>query len=106
ILAQAVPDRAPLTDPSGEASLALLLAQPIPVRTTPAPFVRLSVPDPFANHQVLAWPPEDGLPASGAMGRTPAKKPAEDADGADPRGSAPSASSAVYYSAPSHRNSA
>jgi hypothetical protein len=74
ILAQPLPDRAPLTDPSGEASLAAALAQPMPVRTTPAPFVALNLPDPFANQQAvrLASPPEED-PNPPVMGiRTPA----------------------------------
>jgi hypothetical protein len=60
-LATALPDRAPLTDPSAEASLAAALAQPLPVRTTPAPFVRLNLPDPFEHRQAvrLAAPPEE-----------------------------------------------
>src|SRR5262249_35143701 len=72
ILAPAQPDRAPLTDPSGEASLAAALAQPIPLRTTPAPFVRLNLPDPFENHHAvrLASPPEEDPNPPVALVRT------------------------------------
>jgi hypothetical protein len=74
ILATGVTDRAPLTDPSGDASLAAALARPIPIRTTPAPFVPLNVPDPFENRRVaqLSPPPEDPHPPISVV-RTPVK---------------------------------
>jgi hypothetical protein len=61
ILARPVPDRAPLTDPTPEISRAAVLAAPVPVRTTPAPFVRLALPDPFEHAQTvrLRTPPEE-----------------------------------------------
>jgi|SRR5262245_9297946 len=49
ILGQAQPDRAPLTDPTFEASLAAALAGQVPARRAPAPFLRLTLPDPFEH---------------------------------------------------------
>jgi hypothetical protein len=61
ILAQPVPDRGPLGDPSGPASLKAALAAAAPVRTAPAPFDRPSIPDPFEHRQTvrLATPPAE-----------------------------------------------
>jgi hypothetical protein len=61
ILARPATDRAPLTDPTPEVSLAAVLAAAVPVRTTPAPFVRLTLPDPFEHAQTvrLRTPPEE-----------------------------------------------
>ncbi len=47
VLAQAVPDRASLEDPTGEASTAAVLAATLPQRVIPAPFLRLALPEPF-----------------------------------------------------------
>jgi hypothetical protein len=47
ILAQPVTERAPLDDATGEASTQAALAAPPPARTAKAPFLKLSVPDPF-----------------------------------------------------------
>lgn len=60
-LAQPVLDREPLTDPTTDASLKAALAAVPPERTTPAPFVRESLPDPFENGQVVKvrTPPAD-----------------------------------------------
>jgi hypothetical protein len=69
VLARPQADRAPLTDPTGDASLAAALAQPVPVRTTPAPPLRLNLPDPFENHQVARVrtpPPEEPQPVAPA----------------------------------------
>jgi len=43
----------PLTDPTAEVSLAAVVAQPVPVRTTRAPFVRFNLPDPFEHAQAV-----------------------------------------------------
>lgn len=60
---QAVPlvDRPPLSDPTAEASLTTALTAPLPERTTPAPFQRYTLPDPFENHDTvkLNVPPAD-----------------------------------------------
>jgi hypothetical protein len=53
LLGQAVPDREPLTDPTTAASIQAALAAIPPARTTPAPFVRESLPDPFENSAVI-----------------------------------------------------
>lgn len=66
-LAQPVADRASLDDATNDASIATALAAKPPVRSTPTPFQRLSLPDPFELAQVirLAKPPaEDPAPAS------------------------------------------
>jgi hypothetical protein len=43
------PDRASLEDPTAEFSALQAVAAPPPARTTPAPFLRVNVPDPFEN---------------------------------------------------------
>jgi hypothetical protein len=73
LLGQETPDRAPLDDPAAEASLAAALAAPLPQRTTPAPFLRLDVPDPFENRRTVRLPApleEPAAPVS-ASPRTP-----------------------------------
>lgn len=65
ILAQPVIDRASLEDPTVSASTQAALAAVPPVRSEPAPFVRLPLPDPFElQHTVrLRLPlPEDPSP--------------------------------------------
>ncbi len=64
-LARPQPDRAPLTDPAADVSVAAVLAAPVPVREAPAPFVRLNLPDPFEHAQAVrlhAPPDEDPAP--------------------------------------------
>jgi hypothetical protein len=75
ILAQAQPDRVPLTDPTVEASLAMVLAKSVPERTTPAPFERLNLPDPFENREAaaLASPPAEDPTPPVMVVRTPGK---------------------------------
>jgi hypothetical protein len=66
ILARPVTDRASLDDPSGEASRAAALASSVPDRATPAPPLRLTLPDPFEHHNTIRLrtkPPEITLPA-------------------------------------------
>jgi hypothetical protein len=66
ILARQVTDRASLDDPSGDASHAAALAKRVPDRTTPAPFLKLTIPDPFEHRNAVrlrASPLEIGLPA-------------------------------------------
>jgi hypothetical protein len=65
-LARPVVDRASLDDPSGDVSQAEALASRVPDRTTPAPFLRLSLPDPFEHRNSVRLrtpPPEIALPA-------------------------------------------
>ncbi len=65
VLARPATNRAPLTDPTPEVSRAAVLAAPVPVRTTPAPFVRLNLPDPFEHAQAArlrTQPEEDPHP--------------------------------------------
>src|SRR5262249_51795249 len=47
MLARPVADRAPLDDPTADASAVAALAAPIPSRTTKAPFLKLTLPDPY-----------------------------------------------------------
>lgn len=49
-------DRVPLDDPTQEASTAAVLVAPLPERTTPLAFTRLSVPEPF-EWRGLTMPP-------------------------------------------------
>jgi hypothetical protein len=68
ILGQLQKDRAPLADPTLDASLAAALKQPIPERVTPAPFVRMNLPDPFENVATVRLrtpPPEEPNPVTG-----------------------------------------
>jgi hypothetical protein len=44
-----VADRAPLTDPTAEFTAASVISPGLPLRTAPAGFVRLNLPDPFEN---------------------------------------------------------
>ena len=64
ILARPVPDRASLDDPSSEASQAAALATKVPDRTAPAPFLRLTLPDPFEHRNTVRMqtPPPVTLP--------------------------------------------
>jgi hypothetical protein len=65
ILARPATDHAPLGDPTPDISLAAVLAQPVPVRMTPTPFVRLNLPDPFEHAQAVRLhnpPAEDPTP--------------------------------------------
>jgi hypothetical protein len=64
ILAQPVPDRAPLEDPTGDASTAAALAAALPQRVIPAPFLRLTIPEPFEFRRplTLVVPTETAAP--------------------------------------------
>jgi len=44
-----VADRAPLTDPTAEFTAASVVSPGLPLRTAPAGFVRINLPDPFEN---------------------------------------------------------
>jgi hypothetical protein len=52
-LARPAADRAPLTDPTIDASTAAALSSDIPLRSRPAPFVRFNLPDPFEHHHAV-----------------------------------------------------
>jgi hypothetical protein len=70
ILASPGIDRAPLDDPTAEDSLKSALAAVPPIRSNPAPFQRLNLPDPFENAQTVrlrALPPEEQSPATGPV---------------------------------------
>jgi hypothetical protein len=65
LLSQALPDRASLTDPTLPMSTKAAMRGKIPPRTTPAPFVRENLPDPFEHRQVIRLrkqPKEDQVP--------------------------------------------
>lgn len=55
ILAPYTSDRASLEDATRQQSLEAVLVAPIPVRSTVAPFVRQSIPDPFENRRVAQF---------------------------------------------------
>ncbi len=69
ILAQPTQDRASLDDPTGDASAAAATAAAMPQRTNPVPYVRVTLPDPFANRQPLRLPvpPDDAGPRTGTV---------------------------------------
>lgn len=54
VLGTAVPDRVTTDDATGEASTAAVLAAPLPYRSTPAPYARLTVPQPYEHRQAIA----------------------------------------------------
>jgi hypothetical protein len=55
-LAQPVPNRASLEDATTEVSAAAVLTAPLPQRGTPAPFLRLTLPDPYEHRRPLRLP--------------------------------------------------
>ena len=67
ILAQPVSDRAPLDDPTADASATAALAAPIPSRTTKAPFLKRTLPDPYDHRRsrTTAAPEEQTEPPLG-----------------------------------------
>lgn len=57
-------DRAPLDDPTADFSLEQATNRPQPLRETPAPFIRINLPEPFENRaSVKAVVPEPGVSA-------------------------------------------
>jgi hypothetical protein len=65
LLSHALQDRASLTDPTLPMSTKAAMRAKIPPRTTPAPFVRETLPDPFEHRQVIRLrkqPKEDQVP--------------------------------------------
>jgi hypothetical protein len=56
ILAKPLSDRALFDDVTTDASNAAALSGTMPTRTTPAPFLKLTVPDPFENRKPVAPP--------------------------------------------------
>jgi hypothetical protein len=55
ILGQPVPDRASLDDATRTQSLEAAVVAPIPGRETPAPFIKQTIPDPFANRKSVQF---------------------------------------------------
>ena len=53
VLAQPLPERASLDDPGAEFSAATVQSATVPFRSTPAPFVRQNLPDPFENRDTV-----------------------------------------------------
>ena len=66
---QPTPDRASLDDPTADACAEAALAAAMPQRTKPAPYVRITTPDPFDNRRplILATPAEDDRPRTGTV---------------------------------------
>src|SRR5262249_53069506 len=55
----------PAEDPTAEWSLSAALAAPLPTRTSPAPFLRLNLPEPYESRQPGSSPKgseEESLP--------------------------------------------
>jgi TolA-binding protein len=69
MLGQPQASRASIGDPTGEASLALALAAPPPGQKTPAPFLRLNLPDPFEHRHAprRVIPAESDVPSTVAL---------------------------------------
>jgi hypothetical protein len=75
VLAAPAPDRGSLDDPTADFSAAAAQSGPVPARAAPAPFARVSLPDPFENRdavRVREAPPEKGDPVTAAP-RPPGK---------------------------------
>ncbi len=68
VLARPVSDRAPLDDATLEFSTEAALSAALPKRTAPAPYQRLTMPDPYENRRPLSLPlpPEAEAPVVGA----------------------------------------
>jgi len=67
MLAVPVPDRTSSDDPTADFSSAAVQSAAAPVRAAPAPYVKLSVPDPFENRDVIRLrqtPPEKSDPVT------------------------------------------
>jgi hypothetical protein len=52
-LAQPVPDRASLEDPTADYSARAVIGAILRPRTTPVPFLKLNLPDPFENAETV-----------------------------------------------------
>ena len=74
LLGQPLPDRAALTDATGDASGAAVVAATMPVRQQTVPFQRQGVPDPYEMYRPLRLPlPEESTAPVSAAPRTPLK---------------------------------
>jgi hypothetical protein len=68
-LATPAPDRTSSEDPTAEFSSAAAQSAVLPARSTPAPFARTGLPDPFENRNAVRLreaPPEQGDPVTAA----------------------------------------
>lgn len=65
-IAMPLTDRVPLDDATTEASTATAIEAKLPPRTTPAPNLRLTIPDPYENRKPLTIkvPPEETSPVA------------------------------------------
>lgn len=69
VLAVPAPDRGALDDPTADFSAAAVQAAAMPGREAPAPYAKLSLPDPFENRNAARLreaPPEKGDPVTAA----------------------------------------
>jgi hypothetical protein len=64
VQARPVPDRVSLEDPTVETSTAAILSARLPPRSKPAPYERMTVPEPYPNRLPLtvSLPPERTVP--------------------------------------------
>jgi len=58
--AQPLSDRAAVADPTADVSRSAALSAPLPERETPAPFQRITLPDPFENQETVKLNVPDG----------------------------------------------
>jgi hypothetical protein len=75
-----LPDRVPVDDPTGDASLQAALAAAPPARTAPVPFMPLNLPDPFQNAQTVKLrtpPPEEPEPPKSGLSKPPPPPPVQ-----------------------------
>ncbi|HKI35795.1 MAG TPA: hypothetical protein VKA46_28325 [Gemmataceae bacterium] len=69
VLATPAPDRSGSDDPTADLSSAAAQGAAMPARATPAPFAKVSLPDPFENRNAVRFreaPPEKGDPVTAA----------------------------------------
>lgn len=71
ILSRPVPERASLEDPTLEASSAAALSASIPARTSKAPFLKLTLPDPYDHRRSEVSTPEESKEFPLGSPRTP-----------------------------------
>jgi hypothetical protein len=64
-LSKYLAEKAPLTDPIAEQSKKAAMASSVVIQSAPAAYLKMSVPDPFENRNVLRMPsviPEEPMP--------------------------------------------
>jgi len=74
-LAQRSVNRASLNDPTDDYSAASVIGAPLPLRTTPAPFVQIDLPNPFENAETIKLQAPITVDPSVVISSVPTPKP-------------------------------